>query len=149
MLLISTVSLNAQYFGYPMYSNPNVINLNDLTESECIVALDKATDKISNGTAMTIIGGISAIIGYGVYVDQLSKIGGFDSHYRGAIAGAVVMGIGGIITSIGIPLWIYGKLQKDTIEIVMTKFKKNVSLKPSLFYDSKNKGFCASLTFSF
>ena len=136
------------------YNSYGVTNINELTEAQCKLALEKATKISGAGTAMTLIGGAVAIIGGIMYSSGLSDmLGGnysqLGSNYSKAMAGAVALYCGGGVAGIGIPLWIVGAMRKMDIEIALAKFSTTVTLLPKISQGNgwPSVGFCLAVTF--
>lgn len=124
-ILISFGVANAQWYR----THYGVTNINELTKEQCDFALEKANKTIKTGKTMTVIGAGACIIGAIMYSSGLNEIvssttmSGIDEGLDKGLAGAYILGAGGIIAGIGIPVWISGESQKTQIEIALIKFK--------------------------
>ena len=122
-ILVSFGIANAQWY----YTKYGVTNINELTKEQCDLALQQANKTISFGKEMTVGGSGVLIIGGILYGSGLIKI---DSSplFSGkgvieVVSGAFLIGVGTIITCIGVPLWISGASRKSKIEIALVKFE--------------------------
>ena len=119
------VAISANALWYQSYG---VTNINDLTQPQCELALEKAHNTITAGAIPTVGGGI--LFGIGIAVLNSSV----DDAYNAttwqdvsdvtdkSIGSTVLMVTGGTMFSIGIPLWISGATRKSQLEVAMKKF---------------------------
>ena len=121
--ILLSISLNAQW-----YQAYGVTNVNDLNEDQCNLALKKATKSIEVGQIMTFGGAAVFVVGILVYQSAIKDVLDsddldFDQELNKGTAGSLIAAGGGIICTIGVPLWISGNTQKKQIEIALVKFK--------------------------
>ena len=131
-IFIFTGQTKAQWFN-----SFGVTNIDQLTEAQCKLALEKATKLSRTGSTLTIIGGSAAVIGGVVYVSGLvnmmqGNIEGLGGNFSTAMIGAIALYCGVGIASVGIPIWIFGAIRKSDIEIALAKFPVKVTLLPKI-----------------
>jgi len=148
--LIHPNQSNAQQW----YNSFGVTNINELTEAQCKVAMEKATKLIGTGTAFAIIGGLAAIVGGIVYYSGLTSImtGSYNEitkNTQNAMIGGVIMYCGAGLSAIGIPLWIAGAMRKADIEIALAKFPAKVAFGPRIIKDLNHYSLGLSMSITF
>jgi len=138
------------------YTAYGVTNINELTEAQCNLALDKATKISTTGTMLTVLGGIVAIGGGIAYSSALSNLmsakslSEIERYTQNGLYAAAALYCGGGVLGIGIPIWIAGAMRKSDVEIALAKFKTNVSWSPVLLKNQLNGyGLGISLSFTF
>jgi hypothetical protein len=130
LIVCFAFSVNAQWY----YNSFNVSNINDLNQDQLNLSLTKANKSIKTGQIMTGVGGGVCIIGAIMYSSGLNNMAssttysGINEGLNKGTAGAYIAGAGGIIASIGIPIWISGFMRKSDIEVTLVKFKPTSSI---------------------
>ncbi len=142
-------NVNAQW-----YNSYGVTNINELTESQLDIAMIKAEKTIKTGKTMTILGGLVTVIGCVMYLNNLGNIitdrfENLSSNVNKSFTGAYIMYGGGIVFSIGVPVWISGGSRKSDIEIARAKYTSNLRVNPYLNTSSYDKSIGLRFTFSF
>lgn len=93
------------------------INLDTLNINELILNKEKAVKLRNTGMILTLAGAtvniVSGILFSGVYDETNLETLGF---------GLSLIGVSGLVTVIGIPLWITGGVRKSKAEIAIKKF---------------------------
>lgn len=136
------------------YKSLGVNNLSELTENQLNIALVKAEKTATTGGVLTILGGLSALIGGIIYTSSFENMFGggwnqFEDHLKSAGTGALVMDVGLGLTAAGIPVWIVGGKRKTEIKMALAEKTKTISLRPSIgkFGNQRNFGVSLCLTF--
>ncbi|MCF8390727.1 MAG: hypothetical protein K9H12_08545 [Bacteroidales bacterium] len=134
---MASSSINAQWYS----SQYGVTNMNELNKEQLTLALDQGNKMVKGGTAATIVGASVFIVGVVMYSQGLGDIGittnssgGIEFGLGKSMMGFTLMTIGGLATTIGIPLWIIGKQRVDVVNIHLVKFS--------------NTGFIPTISFS-
>jgi hypothetical protein len=117
-----TLTISAQWYTDQF----GVTNMNELSKEQLNIAFTQAEKTTNIGIVMTIIGIPAIIIGGVMYSKGLNEIveEDVDQGLDKSIAGALIMGVGGISMSIGIPLWMMGNNRKNIITVHLAKFKE-------------------------
>lgn len=87
-------------------------------------------------------GGVATVIGGIIYVNYLNKIttgsiNNLSSNVNKSLSGSLIMSGGGLLLTIGIPVWISGYMRKSDVEIARGKYSTKIQVKPYLNYDQK------------
>jgi len=123
--LCFALSVNAQWY----FNSYNVTNMNELSKEQLNLSLEKANKSIKTGQTLTVIGGIGCVIGGIIYSSGLSDItesttySEIDNGLNKGMTGIYIMYAGGIMATVGIPIWISGFTRKEQIEIALVKFQ--------------------------
>jgi len=123
LAMLIAISANAQW-----YQSYGVTNINDLTQPQCELALEKAHNTITAGAILTVGGGILFGIGIAVLNSSVNDAYGATtlqdvSDVANKSTGGYVLSVaGGTMFAIGIPLWISGATRKSQLEVAMKKF---------------------------
>jgi hypothetical protein len=140
------MSIAVSSFSQWNNSTLNITNINELNEEQLNLSLEKANKNIRTGKVMTLVGGGAVILGAIIYSSGLTSI--IDDDYSAvpqnlntAIGGAYILYGGGLLASIGIPIWLIGESKKDQIEIALVKYK------PTSYIDTNSFGIGLKLNF--
>ena len=131
LIIISTILLFCLVANSQWYSSFNVTNINELSEDQLNLALDKSLQTIKAGQITTGVGLGVVLIGGIIYASGLNDIVDdyeIDKGVNKGMAGAYLMYGGALAVGVGIPVWISGEVRKNDIEIALVKFKPTSSL---------------------
>ena len=129
LILLFIGNIEGQWY----YNNYGVTNMNELNENQLNLALEQSQNTITGGVALTVVGTITTIVGGVMYSKGLNEIvtGGLDDGLNKSTNGALVMAVGGVAASVGIPLWVVGQQRKNIILVHLAKYN-NTSYVPSI-----------------
>jgi len=118
--MVAFIAANAQ-FG-------NLKDLNNLNEAQLDLAFKKSEKNIRTGKILTGVGVGLAAIGTVITVNAFSdmvteSIDSFEPNTSKLLLGGAVASVGSLMIGIGIPVWAFGAMRKNDIEIVLAKYK--------------------------
>jgi hypothetical protein len=150
--LIHPFSTNAQW-----YKSYGVTDKNELAEDQCREGMKKAANIVSLGKVTSIMGGVCAVAGGIAFstfyivraVSPSIDPGAALMILSVSIVGKGYMFLGGVITAIGIPIWITGAVRRVNIRTALSKFPAKIALSPGFIkgYNHYSPGLSVVITF--